>query len=118
MFHKVSIISMIYTIIFSLPIVLLLTLITNVFKEKVNKIIYYATLGIITFLYEFQYVFYKLFSVTFSFHTIGLANQAADFKNIIVDSVKTYIVGIILLLLPLIIVILAKKYVKSLDIKI
>lgn len=112
MFHKVSIISMIYTIIFSLPIVLLLTLITNVFKEKVNKIIYYATLGIITFLYEFQYVFYKLFSVTFSFHTIGLANQAADFKNIIVDSVKTYIGGIILLLLPLIMVILVKKYVK------
>ena len=111
-FHKVSIISLLYTIIFSMPIVLFLTILTNVFKPKASKIIYYTTLGIITFLYEFQYVFYKLFSVFFSFHTIGLAGQAADFKNIIADSIKLYYPGIISILLPLIIVIIVKKYVK------
>ena len=112
MFRKVAFTSMLYTIIFSLPIVFLLTLITNIFKEKASKIIYYITIVLITLLYEFQFVFYKLFSVTFSFHTIGLAGQAADFKNIIVDSIKSYYVGIISLLIPLVIVILLKKYLK------
>ena len=111
-FHRVGFVSLIYTVLFSLPIIFFLTILTNVFKPKVSKIIYYSTIVIITLLYEFQYVFYKLFSVFFSFHTIGLAGQAADFKNIIVDSIKMYYPGILLILLPLIIVILLKKYVK------
>ena len=111
-FHRIGFVSLIYTMLFSLPIVFLLTILTNVFNQKVNKIIYYVTLVIITLLYEFQYVFYKLFSVFFSFHTIGLAGQAADFKNIIFDSIKLYYPGIISILLPLIIVIVLKKFVK------
>ena len=89
-FHRIGFTSLIYTMIFSLPIVFFLTILTNIFKSKISRIIYYSTLVIITLLYEFQYVFYKLFSVFFSFHTIGLAGQAADFKNIIVDSIKMY----------------------------
>lgn len=111
-FHRIGFTSLIYTMIFSLPIVFFLTILTNIFKAKISRIIYYSTLVIITLLYEFQYVFYKLFSVFFSFHTIGLAGQAADFKNIIVDSIKMYYAGIISILLPLIIVIVLKKYVK------
>lgn len=111
-FHRVGFVSLLYTIIFSMPIALLLTILTNVFNTKASKIIYYITLVLITLLYEFQYVFYKLFSVFFSFHTIGLAGQAADFKNIIVDSIKMYYPGIISILLPLIIVIVIKKYLK------
>ena len=112
MFHKLSISSMLYTVVFSLPIITILTIITNLTKKKFSKIFYYSTLVLITFLYLFQYVFYRLFSVTFSFHTIGLAGQAADFKSIIVDSVKMYYGAIILLILPLIIVIAIKKFVK------
>lgn len=112
MFHKVSIVSLIYTVIFSLPIISFLFIFTNIFSKKVNKIIYYITSVLITILYLFQYVFYKLFSVTFSFHTIGLAGQAADFKSIIVDSIKAYYIQIILLLIPLIIVIVFKRFVK------
>ena len=109
MFHRVSCLSMIYTIIFSLPIILILTLITNLFNKKVSKVIYYISIFLITLLYLFQYVFYKLFSVTFSFHTIGLAGQAADFKSIIIDSIKMYYGAMILLILPLIIVLIFKR---------
>ena len=109
LFHHVEFINILYSIIFSMPIILILTLITNIFREKISKIIFYISIGLITFLYLFQYVFYRLFSVVFSFHTIGLANQAADFTNIIVDSVKMYFFQILLLLLPLIIVIIFRK---------
>ena len=112
MFHKLNIISLLYTIIFSLPIITLLGILTNLTKKKITIIIYYITLVFITFLYLFQYVFYKLFSVTFSFLTIGLAGQAADFKSIVVDSIKMYYGPIILLLIPLIITIIASRFIK------
>ena len=111
MFHKINLSSLMYTILFSIPIISFLTIVTNLTKKKISKIIYYVTSVLITLLFLFQYIFYKLFSVTFSFHTIGLAGQAADFKNIIVDSIKMYYGPIILLLLPLIIVLVAKRFV-------
>jgi len=109
MFHKVEFISLLYTIIFSLPIILALTIITNFFREKINKIIFYISIFLITFLYLFQFIFYKLFSVVFSFHTIGLANQAVDFTNIIIDSVKMYYLQILFLITPLIIIMIFKR---------
>ena len=112
MFHKVTFNSLLYTFIFSLPVIMFFTLLTNFFREKINKIIYYVSISIITFLYIFQYIFFKLFSVTFSFNTLGLANQAADFTNIIFDSIKTYYSQIIILLLPLISLIIFKRLIK------
>ncbi len=109
MFHKVNFVSMLYTIIFSLPIIILFTILTNIFREKISKIIFYISIFLITFLYLFQYIFYRLFSVVFSFHTIGLANQAVDFSNIIIDSIKMYYPEIILMLAPLIIVLIFKR---------
>ena len=111
-FHKVTLVSVLYTCIFSFPIIMLLTLLTNFFYEKISKIIFYISIFLITFLYLFQYVFYRLFSVTFSFNTLGLANQAADFSNIIIDSIKMYFLQILLLLLPLIIVLIFKRTIR------
>jgi len=108
-FKNISLDSFLYTLIFSLPIILLLTIITNIFREKVSKIIFYTSTVLITLLFLFQYVFYRLFSVFFSFHTIGLANQAADFSNIIIDSIKMYFIPILILSLPLIIILLLKR---------
>lgn len=108
-FHKLSVDSCLYTLIFSLPIILILTILTNIFRDRFSKIIFYSTSIIITILFLFQYVFYRLFSVFFSFHTIGLANQAADFSNIIIDSIKMYFIPILILLIPLIIILILKR---------
>ena len=112
MFHKFSFDSVVHTILFSMPIIMLLTLLTNLFGKKISKVIFYTSLGIIEFIFLFQYVFYRLFSVSFSFHTIGLADQAVDFSSIIIDSIKMYFGPIILLLLPLIIVLIFKRTIK------
>lgn len=118
MFNKITLLSFVYTLIFSMPIILILSLLTNIFKEKVSRIFFYITIGILTFLYLFQYIFYRLFSVTFSFHTLGLANQAADFKSIIIDSIRMYYLQIILLLIPVIIIIIFRKTIKYHQLKI
>ena len=112
MFHKADFISVLYTIIFSFPIILLLTILTNFFHEKISKIIFYVSIFLITFLYLFQYIFYRLFSVVFSFHTIGLANQAVDFTNIIIDSIKMYYPQILIMITPLIIVLIFKRTIR------
>lgn len=112
MFHKADFVSVLYTIIFSFPIILLLTILTNFFREKISRIIFYVSIFIITFLYLFQYIFYRLFSVVFSFHTIGLADQAVDFTNIIIDSIKMYYPEILLMITPLVIILIFKRTIR------
>ena len=112
MFHELTVVSCLYTFIFSMPIIMVLSLITNIFREKISKIIFYISIFLITFLYLFQYVFYRLFSVTFSFNTLGLANQAVDFTNIIIESVKAYFLQILALSIPLIIIMLLKRTIR------
>ncbi len=102
-------INIIYTIIFSIPIIFFLTLISNIFKEKINKINTFI-ISILFFLYfSFQYIFYTLFSVPFSFQTISLANQALDFTNIIMDTLMKNIIVIILFFVPTLVLIIFRN---------
>lgn len=100
---------LIYTIIFSIPLIILFTTLTKLFNEKTNKILLCTIIFIICIYYEVQLVFFNLFSVPFSFSTIGLADQALDFTNIIIDTLKTYWPLVISLLLPFILTLIFNK---------
>ena len=100
---------LIYTIIFLIPFVLLFTILTKSFNEKANKILMFIILGIISIYYEVQLIFYGLFSVPFSFSTIGLASQALDFISIVKDAILVHIIPFILILLPFIFRIILRK---------
>ena len=71
------------TFVFSIPIILILYLITNIFKRKGNIVLTYIISVIFILYYCFQFFFHRLFSNIFSFNTIGLASNALDFTNII-----------------------------------
>lgn len=98
-----------YTFIFTIPIAIILGLICKLSKEKVNKVLLFTITVIITIYFEIQYIFYTLFSVPFSFSTIGLANQALDFTNIIKDTIINHFFPFLILLLPLILLIILKS---------
>lgn len=100
---------LVFLLIFTIPTIILLTFFSKVFKEKTNKIISIILMLIISIYFEIQYVFYKLFSVPFSFSTIELANQALDFTNIIKDTLIGHWPMIILFLLPFIFLIVMHK---------
>jgi len=102
-------INLLYTLLFSIPIILLLTLLSSLGNKKVNTIITYINTSILSIYFIFQYIFYTLFSLPFSFQTIALANQALDFTNIIIDSLIGNILALILFLLPIILLILVRK---------
>ena len=99
---NIGIYDVLYTILFSIPSILLINIICNIFKEKPAKIIMIVISSFITLYFLIQVVFFKLFSVPFSFSTIGLAENALDFTDIIVNAVKSYFIYIVAFVVPLI----------------
>ena len=68
---KIDLTDTLYTIFFSMQAIVIINLICTIFKEKISKIIYIVISLILTIYYGFQTVFFKLFSIPFSFSTIG-----------------------------------------------
>lgn len=96
-------IGLLYLVVYSLPFSLIFFFITRLFKEKTNKKLTIIFSLIITIYFGFQYVFFTLFSVPFSFNTIGLANAVVEFKDIIKDTLTSNIIYIIIYLIPFLI---------------
>ncbi len=101
--------NLIYLVIFMIPFVFLLTIISKLFGNTINKIISLLLVFIITVYFEIQYIFFNLFSVPFSFSTISLANQALDFVTIIKEAIISHLYGFILILLPFILGVIFNK---------
>ena len=98
-----------FTLLFAVQIILFFNLICNLFKEKVSKIILITSTVILTIYFMVQTVFYNLFSVPFSFMTLGLAENALDFTSIIKDAILQNLLVLVLLVLSLIFVICIHK---------
>ena len=105
-------IDILYTIIFSVTPILIISLLCNIFKGRVAKVITIITTIVITIYFIIQTIFYKLFSVPFSFMTLGLAGNALDFTNIIADELVKNIFLLILFILPVILLIIFNKKIK------
>jgi len=97
------------TLVFSIPVILIIFLMYNIFKEKGNKITCFVTTILLSTYYGFMCIFYKLFSNVFSMNTLGLASDIGEFKNLILETIIKNIPIIILYLLPLILLISSNK---------
>ncbi len=100
---------LLYLLIFSIPVVIILTTISKLFNKKINKVVTSILLLGICFFYGFHYFFYKILSIPFSFSTIGLVNQAIDFSNIVIDELSRSWYMIFILFLPFIIFLFINK---------
>ena len=106
-------ISLLYVLIFTIPFALLFTILTKLFNKKVNKVLLFIITGALVVYYEVQYIFFILFSVPFSFSTIGLADQAFDFVNVINDTIIAYFGTFVSLLIPFILLIIFHKKINT-----
>lgn len=100
---------LIYLIIFTIPIVLLLTILTKSFNKTVNRVISIILVLVISLLYGVHFVYFTLFSVPFSFSSITMADQALDFVSIINDTLLKYWYYILAILAPFIIFLCLQK---------
>ena len=102
-------IGILYTIIFSIPIIILLTLLSKLFGPKLNKFIMIIMTLTITVYFGTQLVFLELFPEPFAFTTIGLADQAADNFVLAINEIKKQFPLFISLFIPLILLIIFNK---------
>ncbi len=96
-------------LIFSIPVILFLTILTKSFNKTVNRIISILLMLIITIYFGVQFVYVTLFSVPFSFSSIGMADQALDFVSIIGDTLLKYWYYILAILTPFIVFVILQK---------
>lgn len=87
----------------------LLSIITNLFSDKVNRVISAVLLFIIGVLFSVQMVFYNVFKTFFSFSILGLGDQLESFMGETVKAIIENGLYIIIFMIPFILFLIFKK---------
>lgn len=96
-------------ILFSIPIAIVLNLITSIFKPKVNKILTYIITIALIIIFGAQIVYYSMYEAIISFFSMMHGGQVAEFMEVIFDMILRNWYGILLFIIPLIILIILSK---------
>ncbi len=107
-----NVVDIAYTLLFSAQIILILNLICNIFKEKISKVILIIVSTILSVYFCVQAVFYRLFSIPFSFSTLGLAGGAMGYTDVVIEIIVNNALIILTFLLPLITLLIFNKKIK------
>lgn len=94
--------SMFYVVLFNIILSIFISIITKLFNEVTNRIIFLISLFMIGFIYCVQLCVYKMFGFYFEFSLMGASNQVTSFMSDGIRLIIVNIIGIILLLLPFI----------------
>lgn len=96
----------IYVILFSIPIGGVFYLLSNLLKDKWNRIPTYLFTGITLFLFIANFIYYKVYISIISIYSLLNGNQVLGFLNHILMIAKNNRYVIFLMLVPLIIIII------------
>ena len=96
-------------VLFSIPIAATLSLISNIFKPKLNKIITYIFTILNVFIFGAQIVYYSMYEAIISFYSILHGGQVTEFMDVIFDMILRNWYGILLFTIPLIVLIILNK---------
>ena len=108
-FNKINFNDYINIFIYSIIISSFLSIITGIFKDKLNNVITAIVLFIISVLFSMQLVFYNVFKAFISFSILGLSDQLDSFLGETFKAIIDNIFYIIILFIPFIIYIIFKK---------
>ena len=96
-------------ILFTIPIALVLSFISNIFKSLGNKIITYIITVFLVILFGAQIVYYTMYESILSFYSIVNGGQVTEFMDVILDMIIRNWYGITLFALPIILLIILHK---------
>lgn len=109
MFDNLSINTIISSFVYTVFSSFVITLLTTMFNEKLNKIINYIIYFIICLYFSLQFVFKSSMHTFFSFSLFKLTDQAVGFFGAVVKIVINNFYGIIIFFLPFVMFILFRK---------
>ncbi len=102
-------ISILYIFIFTSIFAVFLTLICGLFGPKVNKILSYILLGIVTFWFCLEIVFKNILDAFFSLSVLQIADQAVSFMDSAMQAVLRNAGYMAIFLIPIILLIIFRK---------
>ena len=102
-------IKVIYTILFSMIVTLVIGFICKIGSKKVNKVLTILSMLVLGIYYFGAYMFKSLFNTFFSFHLLGISDQAATFIGDAVMEIIKRLPILLLFLLPFIFVLIFKN---------
>ncbi len=94
-------IGLLYMALFSIPIGLMLFIVSTSFNEKINRLVSISATIILTLIYIIQAVYYKIFSTFLALFSINGTGQVLQFWQEILIAIEKSILPIIFLLVPL-----------------
>ena len=102
-------------ILFSIPFIMINTILCSLFSEKVNRGISIILSLFLTFIFVSQYVYYLFYDSIFSVYSVkeGTGQVFGEFFNAIVKMVSDNVLSIILLLMPFILFLIFGKQIFS-----
>ena len=99
-------ISFLYVTLYNIFVSLLISFLVTWGNNKFNKVIYYITIFIISFIYALQLCIYKMFGFYFDLSLLSATDQVASFAGDGLKLILENIVGVIVLFLPFIILLI------------
>ncbi|MBQ6841302.1 MAG: LTA synthase family protein [Bacilli bacterium] len=106
---KVFRLSNINMLLFLIFFALFFFMISKLFKEKENKIIFYTSMSIIGLWFSAQFVVKSFFDFYISFSVLQIADQVGDFLSIAVVETAKRLWGVALIYIPVILAIIFRK---------
>ena len=100
--YKTFPISIWLIILFSIPISIVVYILSSIFKPKVNKIMSYILTVLIIVIFGTQIVYHSMYECILSFYSILNGGQVAEFMDVIFDMILRNWYGILLFILPII----------------
>ena len=94
---------------FSIPIAIVLNILSSMFKPRANKIIAYVITIFIVILFGAQIVYYSMYESILSFYSILNGGQVTEFMDVIFDMILRNWYGIVLFALPIIVLIILHR---------
>lgn len=91
---------------FSIPIAIALSFISNIFKKIGNKVITYVITVFLVILFGAQIVYYSMYESILSFYSILNGGQVTEFMDVIIDMIIRNWYGIVLLALPILLLLI------------
>lgn len=109
MFNKLLGKEFFIVILFSMSLACIFNFMTHIFKEKTNKRICTFFVVFIIAFYLFNFLYYSLFSMPFSFTDLELMSNALSFYEIALHLIQTDLINILIFLLPFFLFLLYRK---------
>ena len=107
--NRLELDSTINILLYSMILSSVLSVVTNIFKRKINTVITAVMLFIFGVLFSLQCVFYSIFKIYFSVSNLGLGDQVTSYLDKAFSAILSNIFNIIAFMIPFIVYLVFKK---------